>query len=155
VTIYAEALDERVGAEYLKRFGRMAEHAVRLEGGQDNTAALIEAEERAERLAERMATAGPLMLGKLENIAEEIEATYAALRASHDPEVRQVLMPTGRTLADAWDDKSARSRLLADMGLRVTLWPKQRDERLSIEWGTHDPGGDDQELIEWLSEADA
>jgi hypothetical protein len=153
VTIYAETLDQRVEDEFRTRWGGFAEHVVRLEGGNDLSDQLIEAEEQAQRLAARMATAGPLMLGKLEEMAEEVEAAYAALRAAHDPEVREVLEPTGRTLGEAWDaDKSVRGRLLSDLGLSVTLFPKQRADRLEITWAI---GGDDQAMVEMLGDLDA
>lgn len=152
VTIYAETLDQAVTDAFLTRWGGFAEYVVRLEGGNDLSDQMIEAQEQAERVSQRMATAGPLMLSSLENLAEQLEASYAALRAAHDPEVREVLEPTGRTIGEAWDDPGARSRLLADVGLQVTLHPKQRGERLDITW---ESGGDDQELAEYLSEVEA
>jgi site-specific DNA recombinase len=139
VTIYAETLDQRVEAEFLRTWGQFAEHVVRLEGGNDLSAEMIAAQEQARRLGERMATAGPLMLATLGEMEAELEAAYAALRAAHDPEVREVQVPTGRTMADAWEaSPESRSRLLADLHLRVTLWPKQQAERLSLEWGPED-----------------
>lgn len=153
VTIYAETLDSRVEEEFLTRWGAFDEHTVRLEGGNDMSDQMTEAKEQAERLAARMATAGPLMLGSLESMAAELEATYAALRASHDPEVREVLVPTGRTLRQAWeDDEEGRSQLLASVGLSITLFPKQRAERLGISWAI---GGDDQELAEYIGDLEA
>ncbi|MEV5017157.1 recombinase family protein [Streptomyces sp. NPDC053780] len=137
VTIYAETLDDRVEAEFLTTFGSYAETVIRLEGGNDLSAELLEAQKQAERLAARMATAGPLMLGTLENLAQDLEDTYARLRAAHDPDVREAQVPTGRTMAQAWEmyDVPARSRLLAGMGLRVTLHPKQLTDRLTVAWG--------------------
>jgi hypothetical protein len=153
VTIYAETLDKAVTEEFLTRFGDFAEYVVRLEGGNDLSAEMIEAQEQAERLGKRMATAGPLMLASLESLAEELEASYAALRAAHDPEVREVLEPTGKTLGAVWEAQpEERARLLADVGLSVTLHPKQREERLEITWAI---GGDDQALAEMLSEREA
>jgi DNA invertase Pin-like site-specific DNA recombinase len=157
VTIYAEALDSAVENEFMRRWGGMAEYTVRLEGGNDLSDQMEEAKEQAQRIAAQMAEAGPLMLGMLNDKAAELEATYAALRAAHDPDVREVLEPTGRTLKAAWDaDETARSGLLADLGLNVVLWPKKgqyaREERLEITWAV---GGDDQELVEYLSEAEA
>ena len=150
VTIYAETLDGAVTEEFLARFGGFAEYVVRLEGGNDLSAEMIEAQEQAERLGQRMATAGPLMLTSLESLAEQLEASYAALRAAHDPDVREVLEPTGRTLGATWEAQPAeRPRLLADVGLQVTLHPKQREERLEITWAV---GGDDQAVAELLSE---
>ena len=153
-TIYAETLDQRVEDDFLKRWGGFAEYEVRYEGGNDLSDQIIEAEEQAARLAERMATAGPLMLGKVEQLAEELEATYAALKAAHDPEVREVLEPTGRTLGAAWEaaDRAGRAKLLSDVGLHVVLWPKQRAERLEITWAV---GGDDQELADMIGEMEA
>ncbi|WP_411150207.1 recombinase family protein [Streptomyces sp. A30] len=141
VTIYAETLDQRVEEEFLRVWGAFAETVVRLEGGNDLSAEMLEAQEQAERLAARMATAGPLMLGTLEDLAGDLEATYARLRAAHDPEVREVPVPTGRTMAEAWEayDEPARARLLAGMGLRVVLHPKQREDRLTVAWGPTDP----------------
>lgn len=85
VTIYAETLDSRVESEFLTTFGSYAETVIRLEGGNDLSAELLEAKEQAERLAARMATAGPLMLGTLESLAQDLEDTHARLRAAHDP----------------------------------------------------------------------
>jgi hypothetical protein len=153
VTIYAETLDQRVTDEFLERFGSFAEHVVRLEGGNDLSDQMAEAQEQAQRLAHKMATAGPLMLTTLESMAEELEATYAALRASHDPDVREVLEPTGRTLGEAWEaSPGERGRLLADVGLHVVLHPKQRADRLDVSWAI---GGDDQALVEYLGDRDA
>jgi len=149
VTIYAETLDQAVTDAFLTRWGGFAEYVVRLEGGNDLSAEMIEAQEQAERLGQRMATAGPLMMATLESLSADLEASYAALRAAHDPNVREVLEPTGRTIGEAWGDPGARSRLLADVGLMVTLHPKQRGERLDIRW---ESGGDDQELVEMLGE---
>ncbi|MFD0504427.1 hypothetical protein ACFQ0G_18835 [Streptomyces chiangmaiensis] len=141
VTVYAETLDQRVEADFLTTFGTYAETVVRLEGGNDLSAEMLEAREQAERLAARMATAGPLMLATLESLAADLEATYARLRDAHDPEVREVPVPTGRSMAEAWEasDVPARARLLAGMGLRVVLHPKQRADRLNVAWG---PSGD-------------
>lgn len=141
VTIYAETLDQRVAAEFLETWGELAETVVRVEGGNDLSDQMAEAEEQAHRLGRRMATAGPLMLATLESMAAELEATYAALRAAHDPDVREVLTPTGRALAQAWGEAAGRPRLLAGAGLRVTLWPKQQEDRLSVSWGP-DPAAD-------------
>jgi DNA invertase Pin-like site-specific DNA recombinase len=153
VTIYAETLDQRVTDEFQRRWGSMAEHIVRLEGGNDMSDQMAEAQEQAERIAAQMASAGPLMLGKLGEMAEELEAAYASLRAAHDPDVREVLIPTGRTLGEAWDaSPGERGRLLADVGLRVVLHPKQRAERLDVSWAI---GGDDHELAEFLGDMDA
>jgi DNA invertase Pin-like site-specific DNA recombinase len=161
LSIYARVLDARVTDEFLTRFGNFAEHVVRLEGGNDLSDQITEAEEQAARLAKRMATAGPLMLGTLEELSAELEATYAALRAAHDPDVREVLEPTGRTIGEAWEaDPGARGRLLADMGLRVVLRRTGRGrvseerlaERLSVSWAI---GGDDHELAEMLGDLDA
>ncbi|MET9674083.1 recombinase family protein [Streptomyces sp. NPDC006482] len=137
VTIYAETLDRRVEKEFLTAFGTYAETVVRLDGGNDLSAELLEAKEQAERLAARMATAGPLMLGTLESLAQDLEDTYARLRDAHDPDVREVQVATGQTMAEAWEayDASARSRLLSGMGLRVTLHPKQGADRLTVSWG--------------------
>jgi hypothetical protein len=152
VTIYAETLDERVETEFRKRWGNFEEYTVRLEGGNDLSDQMIEAQEAAERLAAQMATAGPLMLSKLGDMAEQLEATYAALRAAHDPDVREVLEPTGRTLGEAWDaSPGERGRLLADLGLSVTLYPKQQKDRLSVRWAS---GGDDVAAAEWLGDHD-
>ncbi|MFE9866602.1 recombinase family protein [Streptomyces sp. NPDC005506] len=151
VSITAVQLDERVEAEFLRTWGEFTETTVRREGGNDLSAEMIEAQERAERLAERMSTAGPLMLASLESLSAELEATYAALRAAHDPDVREVLVPTGRTLAAAWEDAAERPRLLAGMGLRVTLLPKSAPDRLAVHW--HE-GGDNHALVEFLGDAE-
>ncbi|RPK50821.1 recombinase family protein [Streptomyces sp. ADI93-02] len=137
VTIYAETLDQRVEAEFLKIWGGFAEVSVRLEGGNDLSAEMIEAQEQAARIGAQMATAGPLMLGTYEEMSAKLEAAYAALLAAHDPEVREVQVPTGRTMGAAWEalDAVGRGRLLVGMGLRVVLHPKQRDDRLEITWG--------------------
>jgi hypothetical protein len=152
VTIYAETLDQRVTEAFLRRWGGFAEYVVRLEGGNDLSAEMIEAQEQAERIAAGFATAGPLMITTLHEKAAELEAAYAALKAAHDPDVREVLEPTGRTLGDAWQDPAARPRLLADIGLHVVLHPKQRADRLEISWAS---GGDDHELADMLGELDA
>lgn len=156
MSIYSRVLDERVTDEFLTRFGGIGEYVVRLEGGNDLSDQIAEAEEQAGRLAKRMATAGPLMLGTLEELSEELEATYAALRAAHDPNVREVLEPTGRTIGEAWEaSPGSRGRLLADMGLRVVLQRSGRGrvakaregERLEISWAS---GGEDYTLTEYL-----
>jgi DNA invertase Pin-like site-specific DNA recombinase len=151
----ADVLDQRVTDEFLTRWGDFEEHVVRLEGGNDLSDQMAEAQEQAERIAARMASAGPLMLTSLEKHAEELEAAYAALRAAHDPEVREVLEPTGRTLRDAWEDETARTRLLRDMGLHVTVRPGIRGhmtDRLSVSWAI---GGDDHEAAEILGDLEA
>ncbi|MET8398335.1 recombinase family protein [Streptomyces sp900116325] len=152
LSITAVQLDERVEAEFLRVWGEFTETAVRREGGNDLSAEMIEAQERTERLAERMSTAGPLMLASLESLSAELEATYAALRAAHDPDVREVLVPTGRTLAAAWEDAAERPRLLAGTGLRVTLLPKSAPDRLAVHWAE---GGDDHALAELIGDMDA
>lgn len=152
VTMYAETLDAAIEAEFLEKWGSMAEHVVQLEGGNDLSGEMEEAKEQAKRLAARMASAGPLMMGTLDEMSAELEATYAALRAAHDPDVREVLVPTGRTLADAWKDEKARPRLLADVGLHVVLYKKERQpQRYEISWAI---GGDDHELTEMLGDMD-
>lgn len=151
-SIYAEPLDAAIEAEFLEKWGGMSEHAVELEGGNDLSAEMEEAQEQAKRLAHKMATAGPLMMGTLEEMGAELEAAYASLRAAHDPDVREVLVPTGRTLADAWKDETARTRLLADVGLHVVVYGRGRKpERWEISWAI---GGDDQELTELLGDMD-
>jgi hypothetical protein len=153
VTIYAETLDTTVTEAFLSRWGGFAEYVVRLEGGNDLSSEMIEAQEQAERLAHKMATAGPLVMTQLDSLATELEASYAALRAAHDPEVREVLEPTGRTIGEAWEASPGdRRRLLADVGLSVTLHPKQRGDRLEISWAS---GGDDHELADYLGELEA
>jgi DNA invertase Pin-like site-specific DNA recombinase len=150
VTINAETLDQAVTEEFLSRFGRVSEFVVRLEGGNDMSDAMAEAQEAAERITAAMAKAGPLMLATLSEKAEELEAAYAALRAAHDPDVREVLEPTGRTLGEAWEAEPARRRhLLGDVGLSVTLHPRDHANRLEINWAS---GGDDQALLEYLEE---
>lgn len=153
-TITASHLDERIESEFLARWGTLGEFTVRLEGGNDLSDQMIEAQEGANRLVAKMASAGPLMLAQLERFAEELEATYAALKAAHDPEVREVLVPTGRTLGDAWRaaDRAGRTKLLKDVGLHVVLWPRFQAERLEITWAI---GGDDHELAEMLGDLDA
>jgi DNA invertase Pin-like site-specific DNA recombinase len=153
VTINAETLDNAVRDSFLARWGDMAEYQVRYEGGNDLSSEMIEAQEKAERLVENMSTAGPLVMTTLMNRAAELEAAYEALRDAHDPDVREVLEPTGRTLGEAWEaSPGERSRLLADVGLVVTLHPRQRAERLEIHWAS---GGDDHELADMLGELDA
>ncbi|MGW1730115.1 recombinase family protein [Streptomyces sp. NPDC001999] len=157
VSVTAVQLDQRVEAEFLQRFGSFTETVVRREGGNDLSAEMIEAQERAVRLGKRMETAGPLMMGTLEELSVELEATYAALRAAHDPETREVLEPTGRTLATAWEDAAERPRLLAGMGLRVTLLPKAAPDRLRISWGPDDAAADAADAVlrdEWLGDRD-
>lgn len=153
-TITASHLDDRIEDEFLTRWGGFAEHTVRLEGGNDLSAQMIEAQEQANRLVAKMASAGPLMLTQLEKHAAELEAAYASLRAAHDPDVREVLVPTGRTLGDAWEasGKSGKTKLLGDVGLHVVLHPKTRADRLDITWAI---GGDDHELAELLGDMDA
>lgn len=154
-TITASHLDDRVEAEFLTRWGAFDEYTVRLEGGNDLSAQMIEAQEQAQRLTERMGKAGPLMLASLEKHAEELESAYAALRAAHDPEVREVLVPTGRTLGEAWDaaDRAGKTKLLSDVGLHVVLWPRYHPtDRIEITWAS---GGDDHELAEVLGDLDA
>lgn len=152
VTINADTLDQAVTDAFLTRWGGFAEYVVRLEGGNDLSAEMIEAQEQAERITASIATAGPLMLMTMQEKAAELEASYAALRAAHDPNVREVLEPTGRTIGEAWEVPAARPRLLADVGLMVTLHPRQRGERLDISW---ESGGDDQELLDELAEMEA
>lgn len=149
VTINAELLDQRVIEEFKMRFAQIPEYTVRLEGGNDMTDAMLEAQEQAERIAARMATAGPLMLATLEKHAADLEAAYAALAAAHDPEVREVLEPTGRTLGEAWEaaDTAGRGRLLGDLGLNVVLHPRTELERLEITWAS---GAEDHALTEYL-----
>jgi DNA invertase Pin-like site-specific DNA recombinase len=148
VTIYAETLDGEVTEEFRRRFANVPEYTVRLEGGNDMSDALAEAQEAAERITAAMAKAGPLMLASLAQKAEELEAAYASLRAAHDPDVREVLEPTGRTLGEAWDaDPAARTRLLEDLGLAVVLHPKQRANRLEISWAS---GGEDHALTDYI-----
>ncbi|GAA3492028.1 recombinase family protein [Streptomyces cremeus] len=136
-TIYAETLDKRVENEFLTVFGGMREVLVHLEGGNDLSADMEEIQEQADRLAERMATAGALMLPTLERKAKELEDAYARLRAAHDPDTREVSVPTGRTMAQAWEaeDREGRARLLAQVNLRVILHPRDAEDRLSVEWG--------------------
>ncbi|MFF8942829.1 recombinase family protein [Streptomyces sp. NPDC014864] len=156
VSMTADLLDQRVTDDFHTRWANMAEYSVRLEGGNDMSEAMAEAQEAAERIAAQMSQAGPLMMAKLAEKAEELEAAYASLRAAHDPDVREVLVPTGRTLGDAWaaaeGNTQARTALLADLGLHVTLYPKERAERLKIEWAI---GGDDIDLAEYLGDLDA
>jgi len=141
VTIYAETLDQRVEAEFLKVWGRFNEVNVHLEGGNDLSAEMIEAKEQAARIGAQMATAGPLMMGTYEEMSAKLEAAYAALLAAHDPEIREVATPTGRTMGEAWMalDDAGKSRLLEAMHLSVTLHPKQQAERLEVAWGPADP----------------
>ncbi|QRX94328.1 recombinase family protein [Streptomyces noursei] len=147
-TIYAETLDQRVESEFLKVFGRAREWTVRLEGGNDLSAEMEEVREQAERLALRMATAGPLMLPTLEKKAAELEASYAHLLSEHDPETREVSEPTGRTMAEAWEaeDQSGREHLLRLMNLRVTLHPRGAEDRLSFAWGPTEEEAAEAEL---------
>ncbi|MFH8358695.1 recombinase family protein [Streptomyces anulatus] len=144
VTIYQETLNGRVEEEFLKVYGRFAEVDIHLEGGNDLSAEMVEAQEQAARIGAQMATAGPLMLGTYEEMSANLEAAYAALLAAHDPEVREVETPTGRTMGDAWaaSDEAGKTRLLRSMGLRVVLHPKARADRLDIEWVRDDPEQD-------------
>lgn len=153
-TIKAAELDKRVETEFRTRWGGFAEYTVRLEGGNDLSAQMIEAQEQAKRLTERMASAGPLMLASLEQHAGELEAAYAALRAAHDPDVREVLVPTGRTLGEAWDasDRAGKTQLLRDVGLSVVLYSRYVDERMKITWAS---GGDDHALAEYIGDMEA
>ncbi|WP_328920281.1 recombinase family protein [Streptomyces sp. NBC_00208] len=157
-TIYAATLDERVSEAFLSTWGAFAEHRVSLEGGNDLSGQLAEIDEQLRRAVDMRLTAGPATLGILEEKQAELEAAYARLRAAHDPDVREVLVPTGRTLADTWEAAPEdRPRLLADMGLSVTLHPKQRAERLVVTWG---PAPEDDALDavlreEFLGDADA
>jgi hypothetical protein len=155
--MYAETLDQVVTEAFHQRWGSFDEYVVRLEGGNDLSDQMAEAQEQAERIAAGIATAGPLMMATLQEKAEELEAAYAALRAAHDPDVREVLEPTGRTLSEAWEDVSARPRLLRDLGLHVVVSPGIRGkhtahERLAIHWAA---GGDDHELAEYLGDREA
>ncbi|MFJ2703004.1 recombinase family protein [Streptomyces sp. NPDC087428] len=136
VTIYAATLDARVEEEFLKVWGGFAEVAVHLEGGNDLSAEMIEAREQAARIGAQMATAGPLMVSTYEEMSANLEAAYAALLAAHDPEVREVAEPTGRSMGDAWEasDEAGKRQLLSSMGLRVVLHPKARADRLEIDW---------------------
>lgn len=152
VSIYAETVDTAIEDEFLKKWGGMAEYVVQLEGGNDLSAEMEEAQEQAKRLAHKMATAGPLMMSTLEEMSADLEATYAALRAAHDPDVREVMVPTGRTLGDAWKDVTARTRLLADVGLHVVVHGRgHTPQRYEISWAI---GGDDHELAEMLGDMD-
>lgn len=153
-TITASHLDDRIEDEFLTRWGGMQEHTVRLEGGNDLSDQMIEAQEQAERLASKMASAGPLMMVSLEAHAAELERVYAALRAAHDPNVREVLVPTGKTLGEAWEDadKTGRTTILTDLGLSVVLHPRTAPDRLAISWAI---GGDDHVLAETLGDMEA
>ncbi|MEV7254017.1 recombinase family protein [Streptomyces cyaneofuscatus] len=144
VTIYQETLDDRVEAEFIKVWGHLAEVDIHLEGGNDLSAEMVEAKEQAARIGAQMATAGPLMLSTYEEMSAKLEAAYAALLAAHDPEVREVETPTGRTMGDAWEasDEAGKTRLLRSMGLRVVLHPKARTDRLDIDWVREDPEAD-------------
>lgn len=144
VTIYQETLNGRVEEEFLKVYGRFAEVDIHLEGGNDLSAEMVEAREQAARIGAQMATAGPLMLSTYEEMSAKLEAAYAALLAAHDPEVREVETPTGRTMGDAWaaSDEAGKTRLLRSMGLRVMLHPKSRADRLDIDWVRDDPETD-------------
>ncbi|MYX02247.1 Site-specific DNA recombinase [Streptomyces sp. PgraA7] len=144
VTIYQETLNSRVEEEFLKVYGRFAEVDIHLEGGNDLSAEMVEAKEQAARIGAQMATAGPLMLSTYEEMSAKLEAAYAALLAAHDPEVREVETPTGRTMSDAWaaSDETGKTRLLRSMGLRVVLHPKSRADRLDIDWVRDDPETD-------------
>ncbi|MFJ9636196.1 recombinase family protein [Streptomyces sp. NPDC101178] len=144
VTIYQETLNGRVEEEFLKVYGRFAEVDIHLEGGNDLSAEMVEAKEQAVRIGAQMATAGPLMLSTYEEMSAKLEAAYAALLAAHDPEVREVETPTGRTMSDAWaaSDEAGKTRLLRSMGLRVALHPKSRADRLDIDWVRDDPESD-------------
>jgi DNA invertase Pin-like site-specific DNA recombinase len=150
VSITAEHVDRAVEAEFRKRFGLVDEYVVRLEGGNDMSEAMAEAQEKADRIATQMASAGPLMLATLNEKAAELEAAYAALKAAHDPDVREVLEPTGRTLGEAWDsDPGVRTGLLGDLGLTVVVSTKAHAERLEISWAS---GGEDYALTEYLED---
>ncbi|MFF0394805.1 recombinase family protein [Streptomyces sp. NPDC005248] len=156
VTMYAATLDERVSAEFLSTWGTFAEHRVSLEGGSDLSGQLAEVDEQLRRAVDMRLTAGPATLAILEEKQHELEAAYARLRAAHDPDVREMLVPTGRTLGEAWEDPAERPRLLADMGLSVTLHPKQRADRIVIHWGP-DPADDALDAVlrdEFLGDAD-
>ncbi|WP_329355729.1 recombinase family protein [Streptomyces anulatus] len=144
VTIYQATLNDKVEEEFLKVYGLFAEVDIHLEGGNDLSAEMVEAQEQAARIGAQMATAGPLMLGTYEEMSANLEAAYAALLAAHDPEVREVETPTGRTMGDAWEasDEAGKTRLLRSMGLRVVLHPKARADRLDIEWVRDDPEQD-------------
>lgn len=151
VSIYAQTLDSRVEEDFLAKFGFYQETVIRLEGGNDLSEEMLAAREQAERLAQRMATAGPLLMASLEKLAADLEATYERLKAAHDPDVREVPVPTGRTMAEAWEtsDQKERTRLLSSMGLRVVLYPKQREDRLAITWGgAEDPYAQHMEELE-------
>ncbi|MGW3827512.1 recombinase family protein [Streptomyces sp. NPDC005071] len=154
VTIYAASLDDRVSESFLRVWGGFAEVEVHLEGGNDLSAEMVEAREQAARIGQQMATAGPLMLGTYEEMSAKLEAAYAALLAAHDPEVREVQVSTGRTMGAAWAalDAKGRARLLASMGLRVTLLPKNRADRLLLTWGHLDPAADALASIEMENE---
>jgi DNA invertase Pin-like site-specific DNA recombinase len=147
-------LDERVESEFLTRWGNTPEHTVRYEGGNDLSAELEEAKEKAQRIAASMSEAGPLMLATLTENAAQLEAAYASLRAAHDPDVRQVLEPTGRTIGEAWEasERPARGTMLADVGMHITLWPRTRPDRIEVTWSG---GGDDQALADMLGDLDA
>lgn len=136
-TIYAETLDQRVESDFLTAFGNMREVLVHLEGGNDLSADMEELQEQADRVADRMATAGALMMPTLERKAKELEAAYARLLAAHDPDTREVSVPTGRTMGQAWkaEDTAGRRRLLTLLNLRVTLHPREAADRLSVKWG--------------------
>lgn len=150
----ADSLDERVAEEFLTRWGDFSEYVVALEGGNDMSDQMAEAQEQAERIANSIATAGPLMMHTLMEKANELEAAYAALRAAHDPDVREVLMPTGRTLREAWKDETQRTRLLRDMGLHVTVRKGirgHRSDRLTVSWAVSE---EDHGLTELLGDMD-
>lgn len=147
-TVYAETLDQRVEREFLTAFGRIKEWHVHLEGGNDLSAEIEEIQEQAERVAERMTTAGALMLPTLERKAADLEAAYARLQAEHEPETREVSVLTGRTMEQAWAAEGERGRkhLLELLNLRVTLHPRGVADRLSVEWGPNPEDAADAEL---------
>lgn len=153
VTIYAATLDDHVSADFLTRFGDYAEHTARLEGGSDLSEQLAEIDEQLRRVVTMQLTAGPPTLNILSEKQGELEAAYARLRVAHAPEVLKVLVPTGQTLRESWETPENRPRLLAGMGLRVILFPKQRTERLELHWGADT--GNDQARAEFPGEAAA
>lgn len=127
VSISLPALDERVEAEYLARFGRLdhVEPRVMLSGAEDLEAA--EADHEAAQAA-LLSSPGPETLAAFQSAQERLHEEQAK------PQNRErVLVATGKTIAEVWQESDApgRAALVVDAldGRPVVVEPASRFPR--------------------------
>lgn len=127
VSISAKLLDELIEATFLGNHGDRPEYMKR---AQVTGAALIEAAEEAKASALNALSASPTA----ENLAA-LQKADAALQAAHavPRETRVTLIPTGRTIAEAWasaaDDLEQRRDILSANYVEIRVRPGQRGRR--------------------------